>query len=70
MDDVTRELGTAAWRKSSLSGDNGGDCVEVAKLPDGHRGIRDSKNPSGPALALTPTQWTTFLHSVRSGEFD
>ncbi|WP_326635646.1 DUF397 domain-containing protein [Streptosporangium sp. NBC_01755] len=70
MDDVTRELGTAAWRKSSLSGDNGGNCVEIAKLSGGHRGIRDSKNPTGPALTLTSTQWTTFLHGVRNGEFD
>ncbi|WP_326828856.1 DUF397 domain-containing protein [Streptosporangium sp. NBC_01810] len=70
MDDVTRELGTAAWRKSSLSGDNGGNCVEIAKLSGGHRGIRDSKKPTGPALTLTSTQWTTFLHGVRNGEFD
>jgi hypothetical protein len=35
------------WRKSSFSGSNGGDCVEVASHL---RALRDSKNPSGPVL--------------------
>lgn len=35
------------WRKSSFSGSNGGDCVEVANTLSA---LRDSKNPSGPVL--------------------
>ncbi len=56
------------WRKSSRSGDQGGNCVEVADL-DGGRAVRDSKNPTGPALMFTPDQWAAFTAGVRDGEF-
>ena len=50
------------WKKSSYSTRSGPDCVEVA-IPDdeSHVLVRDSKNPDGPRLALTPTTWATFL---------
>jgi hypothetical protein len=57
-----------AWRKSSFSGPNSDDCVEVAHLPGGGRAIRDSKNPNGPILELTPVQWAAFLLGVKDGE--
>ncbi|MGS2642792.1 DUF397 domain-containing protein [Streptosporangium sp. LJ11] len=68
------DLNNVTWIKSSFSGDNGGDCVEVAKLKDatGHPdliAVRDSKDPDGPKLLLTPTAWTTFLNHVKAGEF-
>ncbi|MGC5015939.1 DUF397 domain-containing protein [Streptosporangium sp. DT93] len=66
MDDLTKELHSAHWRKSTLSGDDGSDCVEIANLSGNHRAIRDSKNPTGPALILTPTQWTAFLRHVKN----
>jgi Domain of unknown function (DUF397) len=44
---------TVRWRKSSHSGDQGGECVEVAALPTGGIGVRDSKNPEGPGLTLS-----------------
>ncbi|WP_131738568.1 DUF397 domain-containing protein [Actinomadura roseirufa] len=43
---------TTTWRRSSHSGDNGGDCVELAGLPGGVA-VRDSKDPDGPALIVT-----------------
>lgn len=43
------------WRKSTLSGTNNDNCVEVASLPGGGRAVRDSKNPDGPMLRFTPT---------------
>ncbi|WP_329186661.1 DUF397 domain-containing protein [Streptomyces sp. NBC_01428] len=48
------------WRKSSHSGGEGGECVEVAAS---HRAVRvrDSKNPAGPQLALSPGSWSAFL---------
>ncbi len=49
-----------AWRKSSYSTDDGPSCVEVATAP-AHILVRDSKNPTGPRLALTPATWTAFL---------
>ncbi|MEU1810296.1 DUF397 domain-containing protein [Micromonospora sp. WMMD1076] len=51
----------AKWRKSTRSGSGGGDCVEVAdNLPD-IVGVRDSKDPSGPALTFDPQDWKAFL---------
>lgn len=60
----------AAWRKSSYSGDNGGNCVEVAELPGGARAVRDSKDQAGPALVFTAAQWQAFVSSAQSGAFD
>ena len=55
------ELTGARWRKSSRSSGNGGDCVEVAdNLPD-LVAVRDSKNPTGPALTFTPAAWRAFV---------
>jgi len=53
------DLTGAAWRKSSYSGGNGGNCVEVAVL-GGWRVVRDSKDPAGPVLAFSPAEWRTF----------
>ena len=57
------------WRTSSRSGDNGA-CVEARKLVDGVVQLRDSKDRSGPVLAFTPAEWTTFLDGAQRGEFD
>ncbi|MEU0852197.1 DUF397 domain-containing protein [Streptomyces flaveolus] len=48
------------WRKASYSGDQGGNCVEVASLPSSVA-VRDSKDPAGPVLALAPAAFVTFL---------
>jgi len=50
------------WRTSSYS-PNGGTCVEVAPAPDGVL-VRDSKDPTGPTLAVTTAQWHAFLATV------
>jgi hypothetical protein len=57
------------WRKSSYSGNGGGNCVEVA-LVAGGIAVRDSKNPDGPRLIFTPAEWEAFTAGVRGGEFD
>ncbi|MBS2965635.1 DUF397 domain-containing protein [Actinocrinis puniceicyclus] len=57
------------WRKSSRSGGQGGNCVEVAELPDGGTVVRDSKDPDGPVLRFTAAEWTAFVAGVRDGEF-
>jgi len=59
----------SSWIKSSLSYSNGA-CVEVAGLPDGKIGIRDSKDSEGPVLRFTSDEWHAFLGGVRNGEFD
>jgi hypothetical protein len=51
------------WRKSSYSGDQGGDCVEIADAtPCPTIAIRDSKKPAGPILTLAPAVFTTFIN--------
>ncbi|MGV9415294.1 DUF397 domain-containing protein [Nocardia sp. NPDC003693] len=62
------ELNTAVWKKSSFSQPSG-ECVEVARLSSGRVGVRDSKNPGGPALVFTPGEWNAFIAGVEGGEF-
>lgn len=64
----TPDFSGATWRKSSRSGDNGGQCVEVAFASDAV-GVRDSKNPNGPVLAFTPDEFSAFVSGVADGEF-
>ncbi|MET7472804.1 DUF397 domain-containing protein [Streptomyces sp. NPDC005648] len=49
------------WRKSSYSGDQGGECIEVAELPAATIAIRDSKTPAGPILTLQPDAFRRFV---------
>ncbi|MFI7410088.1 DUF397 domain-containing protein [Streptomyces sp. NPDC049627] len=48
------------WRKSSYSGDQGGDCVEIGETITAVA-VRDSKNPAGPILTLRPAAFSTFV---------
>ncbi len=57
------------WVKSSLSFSNG-NCVEVASLPEGAIGVRNSRDSGGSVLVFTPDEWHAFLGGVRNGEFD
>jgi len=59
-------LSGAQWFKSSRSADAKA-CVEVAWLDQGHVGMRDSKNPTGPALVFTPSEWDAFTGAVIDG---
>jgi hypothetical protein len=54
----------AEWRKSSYSGGNGGDCIEVASLPDAVA-VRDTKNREGAKLTFTPDAWREFTAKIR-----
>ena len=67
------DLSSAAWRTSSYSGGNGGQCVEVASITGNQSEsgvlcvIRDSKDPVGPVLAFRPGQWRLFTVTVKAG---
>jgi hypothetical protein len=64
-----RESTGPYWVKSSLSYANG-QCVEVAHLPGGAVGMRDSKDADGPILQFTSVEWNAFLNGAKLGEFD
>ncbi|MFI0940362.1 DUF397 domain-containing protein [Streptomyces sp. NPDC021020] len=48
------------WTKSSHSTNDGPECVEV-KVSDEEILVRDSKDPEGPRLSVTPHAWAAFL---------
>jgi hypothetical protein len=57
----------AGWRKSSHSnGGQQGSCVEVARRLPGVVAVRDSKDPDGPVLTLSPDEWARFTAHMRS----
>lgn len=56
---------TPQWRKSSHSGHQGGECVELAEL-SGAIGIRDSKNPDGHVHTLSRSAFRAFAWKIRS----
>jgi hypothetical protein len=57
------------WRVSSLCGGNG-ECVAVAKLPDGDVAITDTKERDGRVLRFSAGEWRAFVAGVRAGDFD
>ncbi|MEV5592383.1 DUF397 domain-containing protein [Streptomyces sp. NPDC052496] len=57
-----------AYRKSSYSNAHE-ECVEVATTHPHLITIRDSKNPTGPTLHLTPTAWAAFRNALVGGGF-
>ncbi|MBF6454186.1 DUF397 domain-containing protein [Nocardia cyriacigeorgica] len=63
------DLSEAVWFKSSRS-TGSKECVEIAHLGSGEVGLRDSKNPTGPALVFGPGEWDAFLTGIAAGRFD
>ncbi|MFI6458309.1 DUF397 domain-containing protein, partial [Streptosporangium amethystogenes] len=67
------------WRRSTLSGGKGGSCVEVTLTADPQAEIehkvdadrlflvRDSKDPNGPMLTFTPSEWDAFIRDIKDG---
>jgi hypothetical protein len=51
------------WRKSSYSFSNG-NCVEVALLPSGEVGLRDSQDVDGPILRFTRDEFGAFVRAA------
>ena len=60
-------LPRAIWHKSTRSGGNGGDCVEVADNLPGVVLVRDSKDPSGPVLTFSREAWEDFVAGLQRG---
>ncbi|QFQ98719.1 DUF397 domain-containing protein [Streptomyces phaeolivaceus] len=51
-------------RSTYSSGDAHGECVEVARNTPGTVAVRDSKDPDGRILRLTPRAWASFAEHV------
>ncbi|RAY14972.1 DUF397 domain-containing protein [Actinomadura craniellae] len=52
------------WRKARRSDDMGGNCIELAPMPDGV-GIRDSKDPDGPRLIIGRSAFQAFTTALK-----
>ncbi|WP_037910982.1 DUF397 domain-containing protein [Actinacidiphila yeochonensis] len=63
--EATAKPDALTWHKSSHSGAEGGECVEVARAP-GTVHVRDSKNPDLARLTFSAAEWTAFVRFVRS----
>jgi hypothetical protein len=64
-------MSNAGWRKSTHSGSQGGNCVEVGQAADGRMLVRDTKHHGrGPVHRYTTAQWRAFVTEVRNGQFD
>jgi len=54
------------WRKSSYSGGQGGNCIEVGThAPSGHVLVRDTKDRHGPMLRIESEAWREFTDRVK-----
>jgi hypothetical protein len=54
------------WRKSSYSGGNGGNCIEVgAPAEPGRVLVRDTKDRRGPVLVFSQRAWRTFAERAK-----
>jgi hypothetical protein len=63
------QLVGVAWQKSRASGALG-NCVEMARLPNGQIAIRNSRHPDGPALIYTRAEIVALIQGARDGDFD
>lgn len=61
------DLKPAQWRKSSRSA-AGNACIEITGQ-GGRQAVRDSKDPAGPVLRFSPTQWGAFTAAISRGQF-
>jgi hypothetical protein len=63
-------MAQAEWRKSSFSGDGGkggGNCVEVAALPEQVVAVRDSKNPQAGVVFFSRPGFDGLLSACKAG---
>jgi hypothetical protein len=63
------DLGSAHWRMSSFSGNNG-TCVEIASLAHGRVAVRNSNNPSAGTIYFNQAEMRAYVESVKAGQSD
>jgi hypothetical protein len=57
-------LSAVTWRKSSFSGGNGGQCVEVAETAHVVL-VRDTTDRDGAVLSIPASVWQTFTDGLK-----
>ncbi|KJS58114.1 DUF397 domain-containing protein [Streptomyces rubellomurinus] len=62
------EISTRGWYKSSYSA-QATECVETGRVVSSGMAVRDSKDPNGPALLFPAAAWSSFVTSIKTGEF-
>ncbi|MFJ5740214.1 DUF397 domain-containing protein [Streptomyces microflavus] len=58
-------LAGASWFTSSYSNDQGGACVEGARLSGALMAVRDSKDREGSAFVFPAATWGAFVDAVK-----
>lgn len=66
---MSTDLANVRWFKSSYSS-GGQECVEIAFFGRGQVGVRDSKDPAGPALVFAGDVWDDFTAGLIAGRFE
>jgi hypothetical protein len=61
-------MNSPVWRKSSRSGGQQGDCVELARVDMAGIGVRDSKNPAAGHLTISTDVFGELLGRIKAGE--
>ncbi|MFI9822782.1 DUF397 domain-containing protein [Streptomyces sp. NPDC052013] len=67
MENSTRDydLSPVVWHKSTYSGGEGGNCLEVAHGHPAVLPVRDSKDPLGPKLVFRANAWAAFVEDLK-----
>jgi len=66
---LSAQLRQVRWQKSRYSNSQG-SCVEMALLPGGHIAVRNSRDPTGPALIYTRAEIHALVQGAKDGDFD
>ena len=66
---IMTDLANAQWFKSTFSGGNSDNCVEIAFVGTSIA-VRDSKDPTGGAQVYDRSEWKAFMDGAKAGEFD
>ncbi|MEU2673826.1 DUF397 domain-containing protein [Streptomyces sp. NPDC007164] len=65
---TTHEPAGAHWFRSSYSNDQGGECVEGARLGGRVMAVRDSKDPGRGVCVFPAAAWLAFVDEVKDGD--
>ncbi|MEU2673827.1 DUF397 domain-containing protein [Streptomyces sp. NPDC007164] len=68
MSITSKTLRGAGWFRSSYSNNQGGQCVEGARLNGRRMAVRDSKDPGHGVCVFPAAAWLAFVHEVKSGD--